>query len=202
MSGSHSRHTASRTSASGKQRIGQPDLRCDVHAERAVAAGVQHVVRRQLLELERHLRAVRVLDRMNDDVDLLQNRLERRIGHEQLREAQDMARRRHFVRVLPSRDEQRRLERRQLRARDELARRRVGDLHHRDVAAAIRMPGPVGLDLGVRGELSDDLLALVRTDDVIPRHDRPLCRRPRRATHVGRRRAAGRLEDAPSPARP
>ena len=33
---------------------------------RAVAAGVKHVVRRELLQLERHLGTVRILERMRD----------------------------------------------------------------------------------------------------------------------------------------
>ena len=74
MSGSQSRQTRAAHERFRQQRIGEADLRRDVHAERAVAAGVQHVRRRQLLEVVGHLRAVRVLDRMQDDVDLLQDR--------------------------------------------------------------------------------------------------------------------------------
>ena len=144
-----------------QQRIRHADERRDVLPERAVAPGVEHVIGRQLLQLERHLRTVGVLHRMEDEVHLLEDVLERLVGHEQLREPQDVARRRNLVRVLPSRDEDRRLVRRELRERYLLARRRIGDLEHRDIAAAIRAAGLVRLHLGKRRELADQFLALV-----------------------------------------
>jgi hypothetical protein len=76
---------------------------------------VQHVRRRQLLQVVRHLRAVRVLDRMQHDVDLLQDLLVALVRDEQLPEPQKVPRRRDLVRVLPAGDEERRFVRGQLR---------------------------------------------------------------------------------------
>ena len=88
-----------------QERIRQADQRGDVLTERAVAAGMKHVRRRQLLQVVRHLRAVRVLDRMQHDVHLLQDLLVALVRDEQLAEAKDVARRRDLVRVLAAGDE-------------------------------------------------------------------------------------------------
>ena len=66
---------------------------------------MEHVGRRQLLQVVRHLRAVRVLDRMQHDIHLLQDVLVALVRREQLRKPQDMARRRDLVRVLAAGDE-------------------------------------------------------------------------------------------------
>ena len=202
------RQTRLRTSASGSSGSAMPDLRADVHAERAVAPRVQHVRRRELLQLVRHRRAVRVLDRVQHHVDLLEDRLVRGIGQQQLRQPQDVARRRHLVRVLPAGDEDRRLRRwsawRATRARC----RRAGVISSTEiVAAAIRAARLVGRDLGKARQLAARSSSLSSgLIDVIPRHSRR--RRPsQRRVHVpsarsprccGRRRRALRLLRAPT----
>ena len=72
MSGSHVLQSFTRIFDLGIHRIAVPLRRDEVDAERAEIAGVQQVVGRDLLQVVRELRAVRVRERMEDDVDLLQ----------------------------------------------------------------------------------------------------------------------------------
>ena len=142
MSGSQSLPEAAANERFRQQRIGQPDLRRHVHAERAVTARVQHVRRRELLQVVGHLRTIRVLHRMEDDVHPLEDVAVALVRRQQLSEAEDVAGRRHFIGVLPAGDENRRLERGQLGQRDELAGHWQGDLHDRNAAAAVRRRRP------------------------------------------------------------
>ena len=177
----------------GQQRVRDVDLRGYVHAKRAVASGVQHVRGRQLLQVVRHLRAVRIFDRVQDDIHLLQQAAVRRVRDDQFGQLQDVAGRRHLVGVLPAGDEHRGLERGELGERNNFARRRLGQLQHRDIAAAIGAARLIGADLGERRQLRDQGLRLVGTDHVVPRHQRQ--RRPRARRQCARRRRGARVGD-------
>jgi hypothetical protein len=62
---------------------------------------VQHVIRRDLVEVVCELGAIGIRNRVNYDVDLLQLRLVLRIGQQQFRQLEDVAGGRHFVCMLP-----------------------------------------------------------------------------------------------------
>ena len=91
-------------------RVGVPSGH-ETDAERAEVSGMQHVIRRDFLEVVRELRAVGVGERVEDDVHFLQCRLELRVGEQHLGESSHVARRRHLVGVLPGGIDDRRLER-------------------------------------------------------------------------------------------
>ena len=102
------------------------------------------------------------------------------------RQLENVARRRHFVGVLPAGDEDGRLQRRQLAERHLFARHRQRHLDHRDVASAIGPPGLVRRHLRKRRQTADDLFRFLGADHVIPLHQRQR-RTAGRGAHVRRR---------------
>ena len=64
---------------------------------------MQHVVRGDLREQDRQLGAIGIVDRVQDNIHLLQHRPYFRIGQQLLAELGDMARARDLVRMLAAR---------------------------------------------------------------------------------------------------
>ena len=70
---------------------------------------MQHVIRRELLQVIGQLGAVRIFDRLQHDVDLLENLPVSRIRNQQFRQPENVAGGGDLVRVLPPGDKDRRL---------------------------------------------------------------------------------------------